>query len=106
MDACIRCGAVTKYYDKVTRLIRSSNRTVENIEVKRYRCVKCGSVIRDCPDELVPNKQYDKGIIQGVIEGLITPDTYGYEDYPCESTMIRWIKEYHRSYFYKKQYEP
>lgn len=106
MDACIRCGAVMKYYDKVTRLIRSGNRQTETIEVKRYRCVSCRSIRRACPDELLPRKQYDKGIIQGVIEGLITPDTYGYEDYPCEATMIRWIKEYHRSYFYKKQYEP
>ena len=29
-------------------------------------------------------------IIDGVIEGLITCDTVGFEDYPCELTMIRW----------------
>ena len=29
-------------------------------------------------------------IIAGVIEGLITCETFGYEDYPCEMTMIRW----------------
>ena len=29
-------------------------------------------------------------IIIGVIEGLITCETFGFEDYPCEMTMIRW----------------
>lgn len=35
-------------------------------------------------------KQYESEIIAGVIEGLITCETFGYEDYPCEMTMIRW----------------
>ena len=26
----------------------------------------------------------------GVLEGLITCETLGFEDYPCEMTMIRW----------------
>ena len=28
--------------------------------------------------------------MQGVIEGYITPETLGYEDYPYEATMNRW----------------
>ena len=32
----------------------------------------------------------------GVIEGLITPETLGYEDYPCEMTMHRWMNEKNR----------
>mgnify|MGYP006982906734 CR=1 FL=1 len=35
-------------------------------------------------------QQYESEIIAGVIEGLITCETFGYEDYPCEMTMIRW----------------
>ena len=26
------------------------------------------------------------------MNGYITPETFGYEDYPCEETMKRWIK--------------
>lgn len=39
---------------------------------------------------IYPYKQYESEIIDGVIEGLITCDTVGFEDYPCELTMIRW----------------
>jgi hypothetical protein len=42
------------------------------------------------PDFIFPYKQYEADIIIGVIEGLITCDTLGFEDYPCEMTMIRW----------------
>lgn len=35
-------------------------------------------------------KQYEADIIIGVLEGLITCGTLGFEDYPCEMTMIRW----------------
>ena len=43
------------------------------------------------PDYILPYKQYDAEIIKGVLEGLITTDTLGYEDYPCDKTMERWI---------------
>lgn len=42
------------------------------------------------PRFIYPYKQYESEIITGVIEGLITCETFGYEDYPCEMTMIRW----------------
>ena len=29
-------------------------------------------------------------MIRGVLEGLITSDTLGFEDYPCEATMANW----------------
>ena len=41
-------------------------------------------------------KEYESEIIIGVIEGLITPETLGYEDYPCEMTMNRWLSEKNR----------
>jgi hypothetical protein len=34
--------------------------------------------------------RYESEIIIGVLEGLITCETLGYEDYPCEATMRRW----------------
>lgn len=38
-------------------------------------------------------KHYEADIIDGVVEGLIGPDTLGYEDFPCEETMKRWKKQ-------------
>jgi hypothetical protein len=42
------------------------------------------------PDYLFPYKQYEREVIIGVMDGYITPETIGYEDYPCEMTMKRW----------------
>ena len=47
------------------------------------------------PDYILPYKHYESEIIFGVLEGLIDLDTYGYEDYPCETTMNRWRAEFH-----------
>ena len=30
---------------------------------------------------------------QNVLEGLITCETIGFEDYPCEMTMLRWLSQ-------------
>ncbi|MEQ2698093.1 DUF6431 domain-containing protein, partial [Hungatella hathewayi] len=45
---------------------------------------------RELPDYIFPYKQYEAEVIRGVLEGFITCETYGYEDYPCEMTMVRW----------------
>ena len=50
----------------------------------------CGCIHRNLPDYIYPYKQYEAEIIDGVIEGFITCDTIGFEDYPCEMTMLRW----------------
>lgn len=59
--------------------------------MSRVRCMKCSAVHRKLPDFIFPYKQYESEVIIGVLEGFITPDTVGYEDYPCEMTMMRWI---------------
>lgn len=88
---CPECNNQLKYYDSVWRIIRSKNGNSSWIKVKRYRCVCCGKIHRKIPRFIFPYKQYESEIILGVIEGLITPETLGYEDYPCEATMLRWI---------------
>ena len=60
------------------------------IEIERFRCPVCGQIHRELPDYIFPYKQYEAEVIRGVLEGFITCETYGYEDYPCEMTMIRW----------------
>jgi hypothetical protein len=48
---------------------------------------------RELPDYILPYKQYEIEVIMGVLEGLITCETLGYEDYPCEMTMFRWLSQ-------------
>ena len=61
--------------------------------MRRIKCKKCGHIHRELPCYIYPFKQYETEIIQGVIEGIITPDTLGYEDYPCEATMMSWVSQ-------------
>lgn len=89
-STCPECGGALKYYDKVQRIIRSKGRNFKHIEIRRLKCTKCGMIHRELPDDIIPYKQYEAEIIKGVLEGLITSDTLGFEDYPCEKTMIRW----------------
>lgn len=87
---CSKCEGDMRYYDSVLRIIRTKGRTTKWIKIRRFRCTKCGYLCRQLPDCIFPYKQYEAEIIQGVLEGFITPETIGYEDYPCEMTMLRW----------------
>lgn len=87
---CSNCEGDMKYYDSVIRIVRTKGRKARQIKIQRFRCPHCGSIHRNLPDDVFPYKQYEAEIIRGVIEGLITCETIGYEDYPCEMTMIRW----------------
>ena len=55
--------------------------------------MKCGVLHREIPNDLLPYKQYEVEVIKGVIEGLINCETLGFEDYPCEMTMNRWLSQ-------------
>ena len=86
---CESCGSDLKYYDKVSRMVRTKNRKASIITVKRFKCPVCNCIHRNLPNNIFPYKQYDARIITGVIEGKITSDMIDYEDYPCEMTMTR-----------------
>ena len=90
---CESCGSDLKYYDKVSRMVRTKNRKASIITVKRFKCPVCNCIHRNLPDYIYPYKQYEAEIIDGVVEGFITCDTIGFEDYPCELTMFRWRSE-------------
>ena len=79
---CESCGSDLKYYDKVSRMVRTKNRKVSIIAVKRFKCPVCNCIHRKLPNNIFPYKQYDARII--------TSDMIDYEDYPCEMTMTRW----------------
>ena len=73
--------------------MRGKNHSKKFIYVGRYKCPKCKTIHRDLPEYLYPFKHYEADIIDGVVEGLIGPETLGFEDYPCEETMKRWKKQ-------------
>lgn len=87
---CPICGGYLKPYDMVQRIVRTKCRKTVWVKVRRLRCPACNRIHRELPDYILPYKQYETEIIRGVIEGLITTETLGYEDYPCEMTMSRW----------------
>lgn len=89
-STCSRCGNSMKYYDSVLRIVRTKGRKTRQIKIQRFQCSNCGCIHRNLPDDVFPYKQYEAEIIRGVLEGFITSETIGYEDYPCEMTMIRW----------------
>lgn len=89
-DNCPICGGELKYRDKVLRIVRTKYRKTRRVMIKRLKCYNCGALHRELPSYILPYKQYEAELIQGVIEKLITPETLGFEDYPCEMTMRRW----------------
>lgn len=88
---CPKCGGFLKRYDEVPRLLRTKGGLSKYVKVRRWKCVGCNSIHREISNDIHPYKQYESEIINGVLDGLITPDTIGYEDRPCEMTMKRWL---------------
>lgn len=93
---CPKCSGRLTYYDSVKRIIKTKYGAVRRICVKRYVCTECGSVHRRIPDHILPYKHYEKEVVTGVVEGLITSDTLGFEDKPSEMTMKRWVIAFRR----------
>lgn len=90
---CPKCGGDLKYYDQVRRIVRTKRRKTWRIAMRRLRCMNCGALHRELPKLIFPYKQYEADVITGVLDGLITSDTLGYENYPSEITMIRWLSK-------------
>ena len=93
-STCPDCGGDLKHYDSVRRIVRTKGGDKHWVKVKRFRCVRCFKLHRALPDYIFPYKQYSADIIKSVLEGLITPETLGFEDYPSEMTMKRWREIY------------
>lgn len=90
-STCPECGGKLKHYDKVWRIVRTKDRMTKQVRIRRLRCAQCGIIHRELPEFIFPYKQYEAEVIKGVVEGFITPETIGFEDYPCEATMTRWM---------------
>ena len=89
---CPCCKGELKYYDKVQRIIRGKGGYSKWVYIRRFKCLKCGLFHRELPIFIQPYKHYETDIIFGVLDGFIFHDTIGYEDYPCEQTMMRWLR--------------
>lgn len=87
---CKYCGGQVKHRDYTNRIVKSTGGKTSIIKIERVICIKCGRLSRVLPDNIEPYKHYDKDIIDGVKEGIIGSDTYGYENFPSENTMKRW----------------
>lgn len=87
---CPICNAKLIFFDRAKRIVRTKGRQTYWVQIDRMKCTQCGMIHRVLPDYILPYKQYEAEMIWGVIEGLITSDMLGYEDYPCEATMNSW----------------
>ena len=88
---CPECRNRLSYYDTVRRIVLLKGRRKRRAYIRRLRCEQCRRIHRELPNYIFPYKQYEAEIIRGVIAGFITPETEGYEEYPCEETMRLWI---------------
>lgn len=89
---CPKCGGQLKHYDRVRRIVRTTGGLITWTKIRRMICSTCGAIHREIPNYIFPYKHYESRIIRGVILGDISPCDLDYEDYPCEATMIRWIR--------------
>lgn len=87
---CPKCGGKIKYYDHVKRMYKEKYGEKKYLYLARYKCVACNAIHRELPDMLLPYKHYSSDVIFGVVNGLITNTTIGFEDYPCDWTMHEW----------------
>lgn len=91
---CPKCHGMLQYYDRVKRIVRHKYGKKGYLYLNRLRCQECRSVHRVIPKEIYPYKQYEAEIINGVLAGYISIYALGFEDYPCEITMLRWLANF------------
>lgn len=90
---CPKCRKPLKLRDHKKRIHKLAGGKREWYMIPRMECTneECPCRIHSCiPDNLSPNKHYDAELIEDVIDGVITSDDAGTEDYPCADTMELW----------------
>lgn len=87
---CPDCGGELKHYDYVRRVVKTKRGEKTFFSMERVYCKSCRKVHRVLTDDIIPYKQYEREVIEGVVEGLIDSDTLGFENYPSEKQMDRW----------------
>lgn len=96
---CPCCGSPLKYRDSRKRVHRIAGGGKEWYLIRRLKCSsdKCGRLHNELPDCLCPYKHYDAGLIEDVVDGVVSEADTETEDYPCEGTMKHWRWWFHRN---------
>ena len=79
-----------RHRDYAPRIVKFAGGVILRGKVERRYCPECRIVRRRLTNDLYPYIHYSGYIVDDVLSGRVTPDTIGYEDYPCEMTMMRW----------------
>ena len=89
---CPCCGSPLKYRDSRCRVHRTAGGRKEWYQIRRLKCSndKCGRLHNELPDCICPYKHYDAGLIEDVLDGVVSEEDTETEDYPCEGTMKHW----------------
>ena len=51
---------------------------------------QCRRLHNELPDCMCPYKHYDCGLIEDVVEDIVSVDDLAIENYPCEGTIKHW----------------
>lgn len=89
---CPLCGSELKYRDSRIRICRQEGGQSEYLLIRRLRCSECHSYHNELPDVVVPHKHYASEVVCGVIDGIVSEYDTDSEDFPCASTMQRWLR--------------
>jgi len=92
-EVCPICGGSLSPYGFRNRYVRGKYGKRRIVKVKRCKCECCGVVHNELPDFIIPYIRYETAIVTGVVDGFITCETLGFEDYPSELTMRRWLQK-------------
>jgi len=89
---CPVCGQPLKLRDHRYRVWKKEGGIKRWIAVPRYCCSNesCRRMHTALPDFLCKFKHYDSGVIEDVLDEVVTENDSGYEDHPCKETMQRW----------------
>ena len=89
---CPCCGSELKYRDQRLRVHKVAGGEKEWYLVRRLKCTndKCRKLHNELPDCICPYKHYDAGLIEDVVDGVVSEEDRETEDYPCEGTMKHW----------------
>lgn len=72
VSTCPKCGGDLKYYDRVTRIVRTKGRKTWKIPMRRLQCTRCGSVHRELPELIFPYNITDKDEISKIRRAAIS----------------------------------
>ena len=87
---CPCCGSPLKYRDSRKRVHKIAGGGKECYLIRRLRCSsdKCRRLHNELPDCMCPYKHYDAGLIEDVVDGVVSEEDTETEDYPCEGTIV------------------